>query len=123
MSGAWNVIEKKSPGGSKYKDLWEQMAVCVPAAKHKAMLLTPKARTELGNPNHVVVMTQGTKVAIMPSSGNNTNSYSIVGKDKMARISCPVDKFMPSFPYTVVYEAWKDGEMLVFDTANAKRME
>ena len=123
MSGAWTVVEKKSPGGSKYKDLWDDLAVVIPNNKHKAVLLTPKVRSELGDPEHVLVVTNGTKVGIIKSEGANSNSYAVTGKDKMARVSCPVESFMPSFPYGVKFEAWKDGDMVVFDTSDAEKIE
>lgn len=123
MSGAWTVVEKKSPGGSKYKNLWNDLVVCVPNAKHKAVLITPKVREELGDPEHVLVVTSGTKVGLIATEPGNSNGYAVSGKDKMARVSCPVDSFMPSFPYGVKFEAWKDGDMIVFDTSSVEKLE
>lgn len=123
MSGAWNVVEKKSPGGSKYKSYWDKMLVLVPTGKTQGFLITPKVREKLGDPEHVLVMTSGTKVGIMASTAQNSNSYTVQHKERMARVSCRVGEIMPTFPYPVTYEVIMDGEVAVFDASDAEKVE
>ena len=118
----WEVVNRAKQGGSKYKPYWNEMKVFISNGKtSKSFLLTPAVVEALGHAKHVLVLTQGDKVALSPSTSDNSNAYAISGKHarggKMMRVACGtfIRDALPSFPYIVKFNAEKDGEMVVFN--------
>jgi len=123
MSGAWSVVEKASAGGSAYKSFWNEMVVFMPSGKTTGFVLTPTVKEKLGNPTHVMVLHQGTKIGLMAADETNSNGYALTGTEKMGRVNCAtfIKEHCPTFPYRVKFEANMDGDVVVFDTTQGEQ--
>ena len=124
----WEIVNRARQGGSKYKPYWNEMKVFIPETKHsKSFLITPAVQEALGNPEHVLVLTQGDKVALKPCTSENTDAYAVSGKHanggKMMKVGCGtfIKTSVPQFPYTAKFDAELNGDMVVFDVSKGQR--
>jgi len=124
----WDIVQRAKQGGSKYKPYWDKLTVFIPETKHaKSFLITPAVVEALGNTTHVLVLTQGDKVALSPTTSENSDAYAVSGKTakggKMMKVGCGtfIKDSLPSFPYTVKFTAEINGDMVVFDVSKGQR--